>query len=412
MGVGRIDDGAERLREAMRVAKDAGIGGEVTSAYVNLADALHLFGRSAQAETLAAEGEAWATEHRRPLSWIALMRVEIAFDRGDWAFAADHIPETPPLHGTGLLNWLTRSAELSLGLGEHDDARAQLDRAESEICDLDEPQFLGVLGSLRAELERRAGDLDAGRAAVQRALDRIETCTDDVIRLARVSAAGASLEADAAQRARDLADTEAERLALAEVSLHAGRAEAAASGGGPIEAAWALVAAASQKRAEGHPDAAACAAAAEAWDAVDRPYLAATARWRQAEALAATDREAAGRAAGTALAAARSIGAQWLRCELDGLVARARLPVGGEAPRPAAAPSAADDPFGLTPRERQVLALVADGRTNREIGEALFMAEKTASVHVSRILGKLDVRTRTEAAALAHRQGLDAAPHG
>ena len=65
-----------------------------------------------------------------------------------------------------------------------------------------------------------------------------------------------------------------------------------------------------------------------------------------------------------------------------------------------------EDPFGLTPRERQVLSLLADGRTNREIGTALYMAEKTASVHVSRILSKLDVRSRTEAAALAHRVGL------
>jgi DNA-binding NarL/FixJ family response regulator len=56
-----------------------------------------------------------------------------------------------------------------------------------------------------------------------------------------------------------------------------------------------------------------------------------------------------------------------------------------------------------------VLALVAEGRTNREIGEVLFMAEKTASVHVSRILSKLDVRSRTEAAAVAHRLGLDIA---
>jgi DNA-binding NarL/FixJ family response regulator len=62
-----------------------------------------------------------------------------------------------------------------------------------------------------------------------------------------------------------------------------------------------------------------------------------------------------------------------------------------------------DEPFGLTPRERQVLALIAEGATNRQIGAALFMAEKTASVHVSRILSKLGVQTRTQAAAMAHR---------
>jgi DNA-binding NarL/FixJ family response regulator len=78
------------------------------------------------------------------------------------------------------------------------------------------------------------------------------------------------------------------------------------------------------------------------------------------------------------------------------------------ARRPAEA-AAAEPPAAvadLTPRERQVLALVAGGATNREIGAQLYMAEKTASVHVSRILAKLDVRTRTEAAAVAHRFGL------
>ena len=63
-------------------------------------------------------------------------------------------------------------------------------------------------------------------------------------------------------------------------------------------------------------------------------------------------------------------------------------------------------PFGLTPRERQVLALIAEGATNRQIGESLFMAEKTASVHVSRILAKLGVKGRTQAAAVAHRRHL------
>jgi DNA-binding NarL/FixJ family response regulator len=65
--------------------------------------------------------------------------------------------------------------------------------------------------------------------------------------------------------------------------------------------------------------------------------------------------------------------------------------------------AASEDPFGLTPRERQVLAQIAEGATNRQIGAALFMAEKTASVHVSRILSKLGVRSRTQAAAVAHR---------
>jgi DNA-binding NarL/FixJ family response regulator len=136
-------------------------------------------------------------------------------------------------------------------------------------------------------------------------------------------------------------------------------------------------------------------------------------RWRAGEGyVAAGERDCAADVLGRAHAIAAALGAGWLRSEIESLAARARLTLPGAAlaaEEPVAAP-AAEDPFGLTPRERQVLALVAEGRTNREIGEVLFMAEKTASVHVSRILSKLNVRSRTEAAAVAHRQGLVPTP--
>jgi DNA-binding NarL/FixJ family response regulator len=96
-----------------------------------------------------------------------------------------------------------------------------------------------------------------------------------------------------------------------------------------------------------------------------------------------------------------------LRAEIGRLARRARVDLDSASPG-----IDADDaervpaPFGLTPRERQVLALVADGRTNRQIAEALFINEKTASVHVSNILSKLGVANRGEAAAVAHRVGL------
>ena len=54
-----------------------------------------------------------------------------------------------------------------------------------------------------------------------------------------------------------------------------------------------------------------------------------------------------------------------------------------------------------------MLTLVAKGQTNRQIGQALFITPKTASIHVSRILAKLGVAGRGEAAAIAHRRGLD-----
>ena len=62
--------------------------------------------------------------------------------------------------------------------------------------------------------------------------------------------------------------------------------------------------------------------------------------------------------------------------------------------------------LGLTTRELEVLALVAQGRTNRQVADALFISPNTAGVHVSNILGKLGVSGRGEAAAMAHRLGL------
>ena len=77
----------------------------------------------------------------------------------------------------------------------------------------------------------------------------------------------------------------------------------------------------------------------------------------------------------------------------------------GDGPAPSAEPSPGAE-LGLTARELEVLALVAEGRSNRQVGDALFISAKTASVHVSNILAKLGVASRVEAAAVAHRLGL------
>jgi DNA-binding NarL/FixJ family response regulator len=69
-------------------------------------------------------------------------------------------------------------------------------------------------------------------------------------------------------------------------------------------------------------------------------------------------------------------------------------------------PVATRPDLGLSERELEVLALVARGRTNRQIADELFITEKTAGHHVSNILAKLDVANRLEAAAIAHRAGL------
>jgi DNA-binding NarL/FixJ family response regulator len=146
-------------------------------------------------------------------------------------------------------------------------------------------------------------------------------------------------------------------------------------------------------------------------------YETARAQWRLAQALAeAGRRDDAARAWESAAATANALGAAPLRAALDGLRRRARLdtwPAGegnGHNPANAAdnhnAGSRAGAAISLTEREREVLGLVALGKSNREIAAELFIAPKTASVHVSNILGKLGAASRTEAAAIAHREGL------
>jgi two-component system, NarL family, response regulator DevR len=68
------------------------------------------------------------------------------------------------------------------------------------------------------------------------------------------------------------------------------------------------------------------------------------------------------------------------------------------------APVSEDDPLAaLTPQERRILDLIAEGKTNRQIGEAMFLAEKTVKNYVSHLLAKLGMERRTEAAAYAAR---------
>ncbi len=142
----------------------------------------------------------------------------------------------------------------------------------------------------------------------------------------------------------------------------------------------------------------------DAWDSLGRPYETAVARVRVAEALLRRPggRRAAAEALSAALATALELGAVPLRDEITALARTARLRLDtARAPE-----RGATAVLGLTDREQQVLALVAQGRTNREIGEQLYMSPKTASVHVTRILQKLGVSTRVQAATVAATHGL------
>ena len=83
---------------------------------------------------------------------------------------------------------------------------------------------------------------------------------------------------------------------------------------------------------------------------------------------------------------------------VDALIARSRL-----SPAPAPRTPADSRPYGLTERELEILALLGTGATNRQIARKLFISERTVGVHVSRVLHKLQVTNRAQAAALAAR---------
>jgi DNA-binding CsgD family transcriptional regulator len=407
VSLGRTEGGLQSLRDAIALADRRRDLDSRATAYANLADTLLIAGRVGEAVQVAETGLAVTPRDlRRSRDWLTLILGEMCFHAGHWARAEACLAPAPErMTGILLIFRRIREAELAAGIGDDERAMDCLTSIGDLVAASIEPQWIGVYGALIAELHARRGELDAARAAVAAALDRLEVCTDDVGRISIVSLVGVAVEADRAQRARDLGETAARRDAVARARLHHSRVQAAAQDGGPREHARFVHATAELARARGRAGAAGWARAAAAWEEIAHPYPAAIAHWREAECqVEHGERERATQAARAALAAAHELGSEWLEREVRGLAERARLAIADAAPAPEAAPAAAlADPFGLTERERQVLRLVAEGATNRQIGNALYMAEKTASVHVSRILAKLDVRSRTEAAAVAHR---------
>ena len=163
---------------------------------------------------------------------------------------------------------------------------------------------------------------------------------------------------------------------------------------------WQASAEAEWTRLQGRSDPRAWQAAVAAY-AQGHVYGVARCQWRLAEALLAVgQREQATDAAQTAHQTAVRLGAEPLRGALEALARRGRLDLGAGLP-------AERTLAGLTPREVEVLGLLVEGRSNRQIAEQLFISGKTASVHVSNILAKLGVHSRLEAAATARRLGLD-----
>jgi ATP/maltotriose-dependent transcriptional regulator MalT len=269
-----------------------------------------------------------------------------------------------------------------------------------------------VAGIVLTDAAALQGDPDA---AVERMQSTVAALTDDAgtapdatVRLAALALAAVADRAVELRLTGD--DAGARRWADTATELLDRARDKAAHGldgtpQGPEGQAWLARAEAERTRAASGPDVAAWAQAVAAFDYGDA-YEQARCRLRLAEALLGAERrDDAAAEASTARQTAARLEASPLLERVDELIRRGRLV-------PALQPG---ERASLTARERDVLRLVARGRSNRQIGEELFISGKTASVHVSNILAKLGAASRTEAVAIAYREGLiapETAPSG
>jgi DNA-binding CsgD family transcriptional regulator len=408
---------AEEGLELLRRARAASEGpADVNRAVIDLAEVLDLAGRSEEAldEVRGLLEHASERPERSAYdAFLGLQEVNILLRLGRFGEAAAKLPEHVPGDSVGSAHTYLQVLRLELAVLRGDPSTLEeLEAARRLDAAGRDPQWVQPISTATAQLMLRRGRIADARAAVQRGLAAVRDTSDgrNYVMLCWV---GLMVEAEAAERARALGepvDGEPAEALAAELEQAAARPGQWAEGG-----PYAALARAELTRVrhaiDGAPAVpAAWQAPAEAFDALGLRWPAAYARLRGAEAhLLAGDREAAREALASACAAAHEMGAKPLLEEAEALGRRGRLRLDGPEDGASAAepqePDAAQR-LGLTPRELEVLLLVAEGRTNREIGATLFMSEKTASVHVSRILAKLDVGGRVEAAAVAHRLGL------
>jgi ATP/maltotriose-dependent transcriptional regulator MalT len=292
--------------------------------------------------------------------------------------------------------------------GDFEAAARALDRAERQTRHSLGSTALGPPAAAQVSLELWAGRPQAAAAAVWDCLQRVSD-VEHVFFTARLYELGARACADLAARAPgDPRISEQQRDAARKLLERLDGLIARLTGAvPPIVRASRAACAAEGSRIGGAGDAALWADARRQWETCQDPYRAAYARWREAEALltAGRDRAEAEGLAREAYAVVDELDARPLRGELEALARRARLDLGHRRP-PEAAPNTEVERLELTPRELEVLALLGEGLTNREIGAELFISDKTASVHVSRILAKLSVPNRAAAAAAAYHLGI------
>jgi DNA-binding CsgD family transcriptional regulator/tetratricopeptide (TPR) repeat protein len=419
---GSFEAAVVSLQEACRLAEKHADLDALGRAYGWLGDALMQAGRLEDAVGVSLSGRGPLRRLGLAGQWqdtfLMVLAAKALFKLGRWDEANGLATQALAMAQPEQVYVFLTVATLEVARGEFQAAEAHLETIkERSLSPAGMPSHARQHAALVAELRVWQGRLEEARAAVRAGLDRVAE-TDERMRSGRLLCLGMRIEADQAELALARHDQGEIQTAVRAAAALASWAAAKAPNplmpkASPILATPAVAALfeGERSRLEGPSDPVQWQAAATAWLALGRPYPAAYAQWRQAEALLATKapRAKAEETLRAAHAVAIRLGAAPLRRELELLAQRGRIrlePPGEPALAEPKAPSVAAS-VGLTRREAEVLALVAQGRTNRQIGQALFITPKTASVHVSRILAKLGAAGRGEAAAIAHRLGLD-----
>ena len=412
-GIGRVDQGLAELHCARELALATESWVDVARAAVNEGGALQVLARDEEALAISLEGAEIARAHGLDRAFGSFLRLnagEALRILGRWDEADEQLREVEGADPLGIDAWRLAEQKCLLAVG-----RAQFDTARAEAARMEE--LIGPVGAVRDNLTvegahiaiaawsgDEAGALERAVEAMRKPVEDLRLCSDVSI---EVILDGLAAGASAASRARE---PEARAFSLDQVRELGRQLDDAVAtnrwGGGRPGALPALDAhiACEVARAEGSDDGPGWISVAEQWASHSARPREAYARFRAAEAFVRDDdRDRAADAARTAYALAYDIGWIVMRDAIMSLARRARLDLGG-ASEAVASPA---ERYGLTARELDVVALVAEGRTNRQIADALFISAKTASVHVSNILAKLGVTNRGEAAAAARRLGLD-----
>ncbi|HEY6525463.1 MAG TPA: AAA family ATPase [Solirubrobacteraceae bacterium] len=405
---GDVERGLALTVQTRDAARTAGLSLVAARACINLSDLLLMLGRYDQAVDTADEGLVVAERagiSRTVGAFLRGNKGEALLRSGRWDDAL--VSTTPSAEASGIFTatLLLLRAELHAHRGNRGEAETDLKAARRHLRNTGGAQWALPLAAVEAELARSGGQLEQAYEIADHALTR-ERPDEELRYRWPVMSLAARIATDESEAAGD-EDRPAHGVAAQRVGALRETAEGMPAQT-PADRAHLAFIRAEYARLQSDRPLAAWEDAASAARAMNEPLPLAYALFRHAQALAAAgDRDAAAARAQEAASLARRLGAQPLQGEIDALVRRARLRIHDDqgSGAPAKAQTEAGR-LGLTAREAEVLTLVAAGRSNGEIAQELFISRKTASVHVSNILGKLGVSTRVKAAAFAHEHGL------